>query len=103
MSLSITPDEDYTAGEINDLERMMIRRAVAGKVDGAQVHFLSFLGQTWGMGEPRFTAGQVVEWSRKVTQSGGVITWDTPIQKSGLIAAPFIDQLKAIGQALKPK
>jgi hypothetical protein len=28
---------------------------VDGKVDGVQIHMLSYLGRTWGMGEPRFT------------------------------------------------
>jgi hypothetical protein len=98
--LSLTPYEDYTAGEINDPNRVEIRRAVAGKVDGSQVHILSFLGQRWGMGSPRFTTEQVVEWSRNIAKKGGVITWDVPIQKNGLISQPFIDQLTAIGKAL---
>lgn len=98
--LSLTPYEDYTAGEINDPNRVEIRRAVAGKVDGDQVHILSFLGQRWGMGSPRFTTEQVVEWSRGITKKGGVITWDVPIQKNGLISQPFIDQLTAVGKAL---
>jgi hypothetical protein len=99
-ALSITPYEDYTAGEINELDRAMIRRAVNGIVDGAQVHFLSFLGQTWGTGSPRFTTEQAVAHSRKIAGSGGVITWDAPIQRSGLISQPFIDQLTAVGKAL---
>ena len=98
--LSITPHEDYTAGEINDPNRVEIRRAVGGKIDGAQVHILSFLGETWGMGSPRFSTEQVVAWSRKIAKAGGVITWDVPIQPSGLIAQPFIDQLTAVGKAL---
>lgn len=51
------------------------------------------------MGSPRFTTEQVVEWSRKITEAGGVITWDVPIQKSGLISQRFIDQLAAVGKA----
>jgi len=62
-------------------------------------YYLSFLGQRWGMGSPRFSVDQVVEWSRKITEAGGVVTWDVPIQKSGLISQPFMDQLAAIGKA----
>jgi hypothetical protein len=51
------------------------------------------------MGSPRFSVDQVVEWSRKITEAGGVVTWDVPIQKSGLISQPFMDQLAAIGKA----
>lgn len=98
--LSLTPHEDYTAGEINDLDRVEIRRAVDGKIDGAQVHILSFLGQRWGMAPPRFSEQQVVTWSRRIADSGGVITWDVPIQRDGLISQPFIEQLTAVGKTL---
>jgi hypothetical protein len=99
-SLSLTPHEDFTAGEIDQPERISIKRASGGKIDGAQIHILSFLGETWGMGSPRFSIEQIVGWSNKVADEGGVITWDVPIQSSGLISQPFIDQLSRIGQAL---
>jgi alpha-L-fucosidase len=99
-SISITPYEDYNAGEIDLPDRISIKRASGGKIDGAQLHILSFLGETWGMGSPRFTAEQVVEWSNKVADEGGVITWDVPLQRNGLISQPFIDQLTAIGKAM---
>jgi alpha-L-fucosidase len=102
-SLSITPHEDYTAGEINDPDRLMIRRAVDGFVDGARVHALSYLGQTWGKGPPRTSAEQAVTWSTRVAKAVGVMTWDVPIQRDGLIARPFLDQLSAVGQALGRK
>lgn len=98
--LSLTPYEDYTAGEINDPNRIEIRRAVNGKVDGTQVHILSYLGHRWGMGTPRFKTEQVVEWSRGIIKAGGVITWDVPIQTNGLMAQSFINQLAAVGKAL---
>jgi alpha-L-fucosidase len=99
--LSVTPYEDYSAGEIDQPDRMMIRRAVNGIVDGVQVHVLSYLGARWGMGLPRFSEEQVVTWSRKIASSGGVITWDVPVQRNGLISQPFIDQLTAVGKALR--
>ena len=98
--LSVTPDEDYTAGEINDPNSVEIRRAVDGRIDGTQVHILSYLGEKWGMGSPRFSTDQVVKWSRSICKQGAAITWDVPIQPSGLIAQPFIDQLTAVGKAL---
>jgi hypothetical protein len=98
--LSLTPYEDYTAGEINDPNRIEIRRAVEGKVDGTQVHILCYLGQRWGMGMPRFKTEQVIKWSRSISKTGGVITWDVPIQPNGLISQPFIEQLEAVGKAL---
>jgi alpha-L-fucosidase len=98
--LSVTPHEDYTAGEINDLERVEIRRAVEGKIDGVQVHILSYLGERWGMGAPRFDTEQVVKWSQGIAKQGGVITWDVPIQPSGVMSEPFMEQLTAVGKAL---
>ena len=100
--LSITPHEDYTAGEINDPNRVEIRRAERGKIDGTQVHILSYLGERWGMGAPRFSTEQVVKWSQGIRKQGGVVTWDVPILPNGLIAQPFLDQLTAVGKALKP-
>ncbi|HOK95821.1 MAG TPA: alpha-L-fucosidase [Anaerohalosphaeraceae bacterium] len=98
--ISVTPHEDYSAGEINEPERLMIRRSVDGLMDGSQVHVLSYLGQTWGMGQPRFSAEQVSEWSRRIVQYQGAVTWDVPIQPSGLMAQVFMDQLKVIGAAV---
>jgi hypothetical protein len=101
--LSVTPHEDFTAGEIDQPDRVTIRRSVDGKVDGVQIHVLSFLGKTWGMGEPRFTAEQVVKFSRTIQEAGGVITWDVPVQLNGLISQPFLEQLAAVGKALAAK
>jgi len=101
--LSLTPHEDYTAGEINALDRVEIKRAVDGKIDGAQVHILSFLGQRWGTGSPRFNAEQVVKWSMDIRSKGGVITWDVPVQSNGLMSQPFMDQLTALGKALNSR
>jgi alpha-L-fucosidase len=100
-SISITPYEDYTAGELDLPDRMKIIRTVDGNVDGAQLHYLSHLGENWGMGSPRFTNDQVIEWSKHIIDKGGAITWDTPIQTNGLYPQQFLEQLKAIGKALK--
>ncbi len=101
--ISVSPFEDYTAGEIDQPDRLTIRRASEGKVDGAQIQVLSYLGKTWGQGDPRFSVEQIITWSRNVTGQGGVVTWDVPIQPSGLISPPFVDQLTAVGKALAGK
>lgn len=98
--LSITPYEDFIAGEIDKPEQVAIRRGTGGKVDGARIHMLSFLGTSWGMGTPRFTADQVVEYTRKVTGAGGAVTWDVPLQLNGTISEPFLAQLKGLGKAI---
>ena len=99
--LSVTPYEDYTAGETVFPERVAIYRAVDGKVDGTQVHVLSYLGSRWGAGEPRMSAEEVVKCTQDIRKHGGVITWDVPVQSGGLISQQFLDQLSAIGKALR--
>ena len=93
--LSVTPHEDFTAGEIDKPDMVTIRRSVGGKVDGTQIHMLSYLGQTWGRGTPRFTSEQVVEYTKKVVDFGGAVTWDVPVELDGTISQPFLDQLMA--------
>jgi hypothetical protein len=39
--------------------------------------------------------------TRQLTAKGGVITFDVPIQKTGLVPASFIEQLQAIGKGMK--
>jgi hypothetical protein len=104
--ISMTPEEDYTAGEISNPERLEIRRSQGGVLDGRQVHVLSYLGQAWGMGEPRFTTDQAIAFSHAVWREEGVITWDVPVAMDGRISDSFIVQLKAIRGAtsdIKPQ
>jgi len=101
--LSLTPYEDFTAGEIDKPDLVTIRRTVGGKVDGTQIQMLSYLGQTWGRGEPRFTVGQVIAYTKKIRDAGGAVTWDVPVGLNGAISQPFLDQLAALGKAFGGK
>ena len=99
--ISMTPEDDYIAGEVDKPERWEPRRAMDGRVDGAQIHFLSYLGETWGKGaKPRFSTGEAVAQSRRIAAAGGVITWDTPVGSDGTLAPEFVAQLQAVGAAL---
>ena len=95
--LSFTPHEDYTAGIIYDFERQFVNpgRVKNGRLDGARVHVLSFLGETWGRGAPRFTREQVAAYTTKVRDHGGAITWDVPVQANGTIAETYLALLPA--------
>lgn len=95
--ITMTPEEDYTAGEINDCER----ETCGGRwVEHAQWHMLSYLGATWGRGEPRYTDEQAAGFTRDAIEHEGVVSWDVPILPSGLIPEPFIAQLQAIGKEI---
>lgn len=96
-TISISPYEDYIAGEIDHPEKMSIKRVSHGKVDGTQLHILSYLGTRWGMGSPRFTPQQIIAWGSQVTKAGGAITWDTPVQQDGTFSSAFMTQLKSFG------
>ena len=97
--ISITPSEDYTAGEIDKPDLVTVRRAADGRIDGTQIHLLSFLCERWGSGAPRFTTEQVVEYTRKIKDAGGSVTWDVPVKLNGEIEQSFLNQLAALGKA----
>ena len=97
--LSVTPEEDFTAGEIDKPELVAIRRAEKGQVDGTQLHMLSFLGEKWGSGAPRFISEQVVTFTGNILNAGGSVTWDVPVELDGTIRDVFLDQLMALNKA----
>jgi hypothetical protein len=103
-TMSITPHEDYIAGEVDQPDRWTARRHEDGKQDGARLHMLAYLGERWGTGAaPRFRNEEVIAFTQKVIDTGGAATWDVPIQSDGTIAQPFFDQLNALGKAMAPK
>ncbi|MFL6446623.1 MAG: alpha-L-fucosidase [Bryobacteraceae bacterium] len=96
--LSMTPYEDFTAGEIDKPDLVSIRRSVDGLMDGVQIQMLSFLGEKWGIGQPRFTADDVIRYSQKVWNNGGAVTWDAPVELDGRLPTAFVTQLTALGK-----
>jgi hypothetical protein len=60
------------------------------------LQILSYLGERWGMGNPRFEIKQIIEWSQQVWENQGAITWDLPLQSDGTIKTDFLEQLKAV-------
>jgi alpha-L-fucosidase len=93
---SETPEEDYTAGEIDDPAK-----ASFGEFwrDGAQPQMLSYLGTQWSGGPPRFSPEEAAKITRRLVDQGGVVTWDVPHNAAGLIADEFMERLVAVGQA----
>ena len=100
-TISITPYEDYIAGEISNPKLMSLMRIFDGVVDGSQLQILSYLGERWGTGEPRFETKQILGWSQKIWEKQGTVTWDVPLQPNGIIKEVFLEQLKAVSNALK--
>lgn len=101
--MGMSPEDDYTAGEIDKPEMAGVRRDQGGRVDGVQIQMLSFMGETWGSGKPRFTTEQVIAYTKKIRDAGGAVTWDVPVETDGTITQPFMDQLAALGKAFPRK
>jgi hypothetical protein len=102
-----TRHEDYAAGEVTLNRLAEAVESCPGRwieQDGAKIqfHVLTFLGQSWCRGErPQWSDEQVIGVTKQIIEKGGVITYDVPIQKSGLIPQPFVAQLQAVGRAVK--
>jgi len=91
--ISLTEHEDYTAGELNTTFPTDVTSRWVGQ---AQYHTLSYLGQTWGEGAPRFPTEFITGYTQIVNRCDGVVSWDVPIEYNGRIPAIFVDQLKAL-------
>ncbi len=104
--ISMTAHEDYTAGELDNALALGFAapglhfRPVEPTVGGRQFHLLTYLGQGWGSGAPRFPLDLVRGYTQYVTERGGAITWDVPIGNDGAIPAIFLDQLRALPTTL---
>jgi len=95
-----TKFDDYTAGNTH---APGYARCRGRWVDGAQWHMLTYLGHNWGgycrKRTGRWPIRKVAGFARKFTSRGGVISWDTPYERNGLVRANFMPYLKAIGDA----
>jgi hypothetical protein len=100
--------EDYLAGEVN------WRLPVSGvrpwdqkeyymgpNISGDQLHFLTFLGTFWGLGEPRFPDELVVGWTKHTNNHGGTISWDIPLNNVGIIPESHFRQLQVLKEAMR--
>jgi hypothetical protein len=103
-----TLHEDYLAGEVN--WRLPVSGVrpwdqkqyyVGPDSSGDQLHFLTFLGIFWGLGEPRFPDELVIGWTKHINNHGGTISWDVPLDYSGIIPKKHMAQLKTLRQSIK--
>ncbi|MBN2291768.1 MAG: alpha-L-fucosidase [Pirellulales bacterium] len=103
----LTKHEDYTAGEVPLKQMPEAIRTCPGRWierDGSRVQYqlLTYLGDSWCRGEkPQLSDATIIDYVRRLSAQGGAATFDVPIGKNGLIPQPFVDQLKAVGKAVK--
>lgn len=96
--------EDYTAGEVSNalpVTGIYAKKPIERWLDGAQYHILSYLGEGWREGRPRFSDALVIEYTKYITGREGVVTWDVPITAEGRIPESFINQLRALSLGMK--
>lgn len=94
----VTPSQNYTAGEVSTKFPVANKwEPLAGKINGMQMHILSYLGDWWGSGLPRFPDAFVKGYTQHVNDLGGMVTWDVPIMHDGEIPTTFRRQLAALG------
>lgn len=91
-----TECEDFTAGEVANALPECTGAWVERNGHKARYHILNYLGEFWCKGGPRFPDELAIGYTKHVMGKGGVITWDVPIQKSGLIPDAFVEQLRRI-------
>ena len=114
---SISEEDDYTAGEMDKAlpifhkwlhpdAKGLVPRYTLLRPEGTPLlvevknslpyHYLSFLGDWWGEGDPRFPDDLVAIYTRYLNSHGGVVTWDVPIGMTGEIAPTFLRQLSGL-------
>lgn len=52
---------------------------------------------------PRFSKDLVVSWTRHINEHGGAVTWDLPVRDDGIIAEPYMEQLRSMASELSAR
>ena len=92
--------EDYTAGEISKGFPSCPGPWVEKDGQRLRFHVLTYLGEKWGRGNPRYSDDEVAAFAKDITSKGGFVSFDVPPQQNGLIPEVFLAQLKQIGDAV---
>jgi hypothetical protein len=70
-------------------------------IGGAQFQVLTYLGDYWCYGQPRYPDALVIEYTQYINSFGGAVTWDVPIGLDGTIPEAFLRQLGALGREIE--
>lgn len=112
----VTEHEDYLAGECDYVlptcaripKDLGVHFTVSGdgkyylgpNISGNQLHFLNFLGEWWGTGNPRFSNELVYSWTQHVVDNKGAVSWDLPLQDDGIIPKNYFNQVKELSKKI---
>lgn len=82
-------DEEYVAGEFNELEFVPTSRFE----NGAQNHILAPMGNTWFQPEARYDNDYMRKYIKAVNASGGVVSVDIHVNRDGSFVKEQMDSL----------
>ena len=92
--------DDYTAGEVGEQLPIPSQKDLEN-LHGKKLHILSYLGQWWSGGQPRFPDELVIGYSKLILAKGGVITWYAPLGPDGRIPQPYRRQTRVLNEGLE--
>lgn len=97
------PIETYSAGEMDYFLNVSGKRPLDGKwfntsemMKGKRTFFLTFSGQWWGWGNPRFPDELIIGYTKHIIRHGGLMTWDVPINSKGKIPEANFQQMRKL-------
>ncbi len=110
-------DADYTDGHVTPTklklpwwdgnEKLIEQMEACTNIGGLQPHLFIPLQSNWRGGKEVFPEKKAIDWSNRVIDSGGAITWAAALQppefKTPLIWDKSFNRLKAIDQAFLSK
>jgi len=97
--ISHTEYDDYTAGESNVMVTANRHHVFTRFVNGAQFQVLTYLGDYWCYGNPRYPDELVIAYTKYINRFEGVVTWDAPILAEGRIPDVYLRQLAKVGRS----
>jgi len=97
--LKPTPQQDYTAGEVDEWGATPKENPAP---EGMQWQILSFMGKYWGIPDGPYKPDEwMIDYIKTVNRQGGVVTIDVALIPGGTIYPPHLKQLIAIGKGLR--
>jgi len=96
---SLTPQQDYTAGEQNAFEATPAGNPAS---PGLTWQMLCHLGTSWAKADgPQQSDAAMIAYIRKVNTQGGAVTMDVNVTADGKVYPPHLAQLKTIRNAVR--
>lgn len=99
-----TDSDDYIAGEVNNPFKY---QPTNRWLDGSQMHFLTYMGNTWGQSNTRFQDSEWIKWLKKITSKGIAVTIDMGVNynpEKGKVGSLFSiqqEQFKHLSKAIE--